>query len=205
MATWPGRETAASIRRLKSPGTKMGKVLGQWRMFARNCSLTLLVFRALTYMHHPNFLGGAASVNAEVASVTKQIRQSQSIAPIAIRNYLPYGVRGMFAAIMLFAAMACDTSYMHSWGSIFVQDVLLPIRQRWNRPPLSPQEHLHGFAAASLASAPSRSLSASSGGRTITSSCSWPSPARSSSAVREFALWAASTGNAERPPGLGRE
>jgi SSS family solute:Na+ symporter len=121
---------------------KMGKVLGQWRMFARSCSLTLLAFGAVTYMHHPSFLAGAASVNAEVASVAKQIPPSQSVVPIAIRDYLPNGVRGMFAAIMLFAAMACDTSYMHSWGSIFVQDVLLPIRQARNRPPLSPEEHL---------------------------------------------------------------
>ncbi len=34
---------------------KMGKVLGQWRMFARSCSLTLLAFGAMTYMHHPSF------------------------------------------------------------------------------------------------------------------------------------------------------
>jgi solute:Na+ symporter, SSS family len=121
---------------------KMGKVLGQWRMFARSCSLTLLAFGALTFIHHPSFMAGAASVQAEVASVSRQIPASQSIVPIAIRDYLPYGMRGMLAAIMLFAAMACDTSYMHSWGSIFVQDVLLPIRQGWNRPALSPEEHL---------------------------------------------------------------
>jgi solute:Na+ symporter, SSS family len=121
---------------------KMGKVLGQWRTFARNLSLTLLVFGALAYMNHPSFLSGAASVHAEVAAVSQQLPATQSIVPIAIRNYLPYGMRGMFAAIMLFAAMACDTSYMHSWGSIFVQDVMLPIRQSWNLPPLSPQQHL---------------------------------------------------------------
>jgi SSS family solute:Na+ symporter len=93
-------------------------------------------------MNHPHFAAGAASVTAEVTRVAKQVPPSQSVVPIALRDYLPYGMRGMLAAIMLFASMACDTSYMHSWGSIFVQDVLLPIRQAMNRPPLSPKEHL---------------------------------------------------------------
>src|SRR5579872_1303967 len=65
---------------------KMGKVLGQWRMFARGCSLTLLAFGAVTFMHHPDFLAGAASVTAEVESVKKQIPPSQSVVSIAIRE-----------------------------------------------------------------------------------------------------------------------
>jgi SSS family solute:Na+ symporter len=45
---------------------------------------------------------------------------------------------GAFAAIMLAAAIASHTAYMHSWGSIFIQDVLMPIRQK----PFEPKEHL---------------------------------------------------------------
>jgi SSS family solute:Na+ symporter len=39
---------------------------------------------------------------------------------------------------MLFAMLACDGSYMHSWGSIFVQDVILPFRKK----PFMPQQHI---------------------------------------------------------------
>lgn len=138
---WQGN-SAFNASAFSPQEARMGKILGQWRNFARNCALTILAFGALTFMYHPHFLAGAASVNAEVASVSKQIPSSQSVIPIAIRDFLPFGMRGMLAAIMLFATMSCDTSQMHSWGSIFVQDVLLPIRQAWNRPALSAEQHL---------------------------------------------------------------
>jgi SSS family solute:Na+ symporter len=139
---WQGN-SGFNAAALSPQEAKMGKILGQWKNFARNSALTVLALGALTYMHHPAFFSGAADVQAEVSSVARQIRPSQAVVPIAMRHFLPFfGMRGMLTAIMLFAAMACDTSYMHSWGSIFVQDVLLPIRQSWNKPPLSAQEHL---------------------------------------------------------------
>lgn len=121
---------------------KMGRILGQWRAYARASAITLLAIGALTYMHHPDFAAGAAKVNAETTALAGQLPPSQSVVPVALREFLPTGLRGMLAAVMLFAVLACDGSYLHSWGSIFVQDVLLPIRQSRGRPSLSPKEHL---------------------------------------------------------------
>jgi SSS family solute:Na+ symporter len=39
---------------------------------------------------------------------------------------------------MLAASIACHETYLHSWGSIFIQDVVLPIRRR----PFQPERHL---------------------------------------------------------------
>ena len=44
----------------------------------------------------------------------------------------------MFAAIMLFHLVGCDSSYLHSWGSIFAQDVVLPFRRKG---PLTRAQH----------------------------------------------------------------
>ncbi len=50
--------------------------------------------------------------------------------PIALRHILPIGVIGVFCALCVFLLISTDTTYMHSWGSIIVQDIILPIRGR---------------------------------------------------------------------------
>src|SRR5258708_246585 len=58
--------------------------------------------------------------------------------PIALSHLLPSGLRGMFAAILLMGLLGGDSVHLHSWGSILVQDVLLPRRKR----PVSPRRHI---------------------------------------------------------------
>ena len=58
--------------------------------------------------------------------------------PIALRYILPVGVIGVFCALCVFLLISTDTTYMHSWGSIIVQDIILPIRGR----PFTPQQQL---------------------------------------------------------------
>ena len=58
--------------------------------------------------------------------------------PIALTKLLPVGLMGAFAAVMLAAAIGCNETYLHSWGSIFIQDVIMPIRKK----PFAPEEHL---------------------------------------------------------------
>jgi SSS family solute:Na+ symporter len=62
----------------------------------------------------------------------------QMSVPMAIRYILPVGIIGTFCAICISLLMATDASYQHSWGSIIVQDVIMPLR----RTPLSPRHHL---------------------------------------------------------------
>jgi solute:Na+ symporter, SSS family len=64
--------------------------------------------------------------------------QSQLRVPMVLNYLLPVGLKGAFAAIMLAAAITCHNTYMHSWGSILIQDVVMPIRKK----PFEPKEHL---------------------------------------------------------------
>lgn len=118
---------------------KMGNTLGVWRVYAKNLMITLLACCAFTYMHNPVYSAGAAWVNESMSHIANENTRNSMRIPLALTHFLPVGLKGMFAAIMLFALIGCDSSYLHSWGSIFCQDVVLPLR---NKPPLSTRNHL---------------------------------------------------------------
>ena len=51
-------------------------------------------------------------------------------APFVLSEILPVGLIGAFAALMLAAFISTHDTYLHSWGSIFIQDVIMPFRKK---------------------------------------------------------------------------
>jgi Na+/proline symporter len=58
--------------------------------------------------------------------------------PMALRYLMPIGIMGIFAFLCIFQMVTCDTSYILSWSSILVQDVILPFRRK----PFTPKQQL---------------------------------------------------------------
>ena len=77
-------------------------------------------------------------MSAAEIQVTRTL-QTQMTVPMVLRQILPVGLTGLFFAMMMFLMISTDTTYLHSWGSIFIQDVILPFRKK----ALSPQAHLN--------------------------------------------------------------
>ena len=117
---------------------KMGEVLGNLRDIPKWLFLVFIPVVAYTIMHHPDFRGIADGVNTVLKGAGSDAIQSQLRIPLVLSKILPVGLIGAFMAVMLMATIGTHNSYMHSWGSIFIQDVIMPFRKN----PFTPEQHL---------------------------------------------------------------
>jgi SSS family solute:Na+ symporter len=117
---------------------KMGQVIGVWRDIPKTLMLSLMGLAALAITKLPEFANTANSVATAVGKIGDPNIQNEMRVPIAMAHFLPVVIKGLLATIFLFFSFTCHDTYMHSWGSIFVQDVYMPIKNRV----LSPDQHI---------------------------------------------------------------
>ena len=117
---------------------KMSKVMGFYRWLTPMLFVMMLPVCAYTLMHHVNFTQEAQVVNETLSTISSEQIRSQMTVPLALRQILPVGVLGAFCAVMFAAFVSTHDTYLHSWGSIFIQDVVLPFRKK----PLTPKQHI---------------------------------------------------------------
>lgn len=118
--------------------SRMGNILGRWRDMGKISAVTLLGVGAMTFMHHPDFAAQSAPFHSALQRISDPHVQEQMQAPIALSYLLPIGIKGAFCAVLLMGIFGGDATHLHSWGSIFVQDVLVPLRKK----PFGPRQHI---------------------------------------------------------------
>jgi solute:Na+ symporter, SSS family len=134
---WQGNQ-ANNVSAKTPHEARMGKILSAFRMVAYFMVIFLVPVCAYTYMHHPDFSMQAAEVQQALDQIGHDGTIKEMQVPLAMINFLPVGVIGLFAAVMLAAFISTHDTYLHSWGSIFIQDVILPFRKK----PFDPKQHL---------------------------------------------------------------
>ncbi|NVO21688.1 MAG: sodium:solute symporter [Bacteroidetes bacterium] len=135
--SWQGN-SSFNIAAKNAHEAKMADVLTNWRLVPQwGLFLVIVPIIAYTVFHHEHYKAIADSINTMLAGIAPA-DQSQLRVPMVLNQLLPVGIKGAFAAIMLAAAITCHNTYMHSWGSIFIQDVVMPLRNK----PFEPKEHL---------------------------------------------------------------
>jgi SSS family solute:Na+ symporter len=117
---------------------KMGEVLGNYRDIPKWLMLVFIPIVAYTVLHNPQFAGTAASVRGVLSGLESNAIRTQLTVPLVLAHLLPAGLMGALTAVMLMATIGTHDAYLHSWGSIFIQDVVMPFRNK----PFEPARHL---------------------------------------------------------------
>eukprot|EP00831_Metopus_contortus_P002427 TRINITY_DN10896_c0_g4_i1.p1 TRINITY_DN10896_c0_g4~~TRINITY_DN10896_c0_g4_i1.p1 ORF type:complete len:431 (-),score=58.47 TRINITY_DN10896_c0_g4_i1:484-1776(-) len=116
----------------------MSGIIGNWRLIAQGLCMRLIPLAVYAVLHLPAFSAMAVPINAEIAKISDPMIRSQMTVPLFLFHVLPVGLMGLFAAIIVACAISCDNSYLHARGTIFIQDVYMPLRNK----SLEPKTHM---------------------------------------------------------------
>jgi SSS family solute:Na+ symporter len=114
----------------KSPHeAKMANILAEWRNGVTYLIIMLMPVCAYVVMHNADYSDIAAKTQATLGTIDNVQYQKQMIVPITLTHLFPVGILGIFVASMIGMAIGRDDTELHSWGSIFIQDVVMPFRK----------------------------------------------------------------------------
>ena len=140
---WQGTQGYSGCAR-DAHEAKMVGILYGWRFRVLLLIAIVVPIIVRTVMVHPAYAEQAAAVGQTLASIdaptadeTRMLR-NQMRAPVVLGVILPTGMLGLLCAAMVAALLSTYDTYLHSWGSILVQDVILPFRRR----PFTTRQHL---------------------------------------------------------------
>jgi len=117
---------------------RMAGILWNWRCYAYYTMLTVLGLGALTVLQHVDYAAQAAAVQDSVSHISNPHVAKQMVGPIALSHLLPPIIKGMLCCVFLMGDISANAMHLHSWGSIFIQDAIVPLRKT----PLSTRGHL---------------------------------------------------------------
>ncbi|MFH1496778.1 MAG: sodium:solute symporter [Verrucomicrobiota bacterium] len=126
---------------------RMAGILANWRAVAQNLALLLIPLCVFAVLHNPKFADQAAQIGALVENIADPSARAQMTVSAGLSVILPAGFLGLFATVLVAAAISTDNTYLHSWGSIFIQDVVLPLR---GGEPLPAAQHVRWLRGSSL-------------------------------------------------------
>lgn len=117
---------------------RMARVWATWRLDLLWGMLLIFALFAFIIFKNPQFASIGEPIQSALSQIPKEQIQEQMRVPIMLRYILPTGLIGLLCAAFVGMAISTDDSNLHSWGSIFVQDVILPLRKKH----LSPKQHI---------------------------------------------------------------
>ncbi len=126
---WQGTQGYYSAA-INAHEARMGGVVGNMRILVQNMMLLLVPIAAYAILFDKTDNTVAVEVTERMAALPSITMQNQLRTTFILTKMLPVGLIGAFAAVMMAAFIGTNGTYMHSWGSIFVQDIYMPLRRQ---------------------------------------------------------------------------
>jgi SSS family solute:Na+ symporter len=124
---------------------RMAKILGGLRPLTQILFLLMITLCVYTLLNNPKYHATAEPIQARIATIGQEMGakgaeqlQNQMTVPVALSEFLPTGMVGIFCAVIFVFFISTVDTYLHSWGSILLQDVILPFRKKH----LTPEKHV---------------------------------------------------------------
>jgi len=125
---------------------RMAQILNGWRYRVLMLVTIVIPLAVRAFLTQPEYAEAAAPIHSALSQLPNDALRAEMRTPLAMALMLPAGILGIFMAAMLGAAVSTDSAYLHSWGSIFIQDVILPFRRK----PFAPKTHIFLLKLAAL-------------------------------------------------------
>jgi Na+/proline symporter len=138
---WQGTQGYYSAA-INAHEARMGGVVGNLRIMVQNMMVLFIPIAAYAVLFDfgdPQSRVIAAEITEKMAALPNEAMQNQLRTTLVLTKLLPVGLIGAFSAVMMAAFIGTNGTYMHSWGSIFVQDIYMPLRRK--KATLTAQEH----------------------------------------------------------------
>ena len=127
--SWQGAQAYNSSAK-SAHEAKMGAVLAGFRGLPQGLFFLLVPVLIYVFMNHADYQSVADTVNLSLGELETETLKSQMRGPMVLSTVLPVGLLGAFAAMMLAAFVSTHDTYLHSWATILVQDVIMPFRDK---------------------------------------------------------------------------
>jgi len=127
--SWQGSQAYNSSAK-SAHEAKMGSVLAGFRGLPQGLFFLLVPILLYVFMNHADYQSIASSVDLSLQGLDTDTLRSQMRGPLVLSTVLPIGLLGAFAALMLAAFVSTHDTYLHSWATIIVQDVIMPFRDK---------------------------------------------------------------------------
>jgi SSS family solute:Na+ symporter len=109
---------------------RMSKILGYLRFIIPILFVVMLPICTYTLFHDNAFSAEAMKAKETLSQIDNVQIQKQMTVPIAMSTLLPMGIAGLLCAVIFASFVANHGTYLHSWGCIFLQDVIVPLQKK---------------------------------------------------------------------------
>ncbi|MFA5689462.1 MAG: hypothetical protein WC959_10005 [Kiritimatiellales bacterium] len=131
-----GQALSASAK--NSHELKMAGILGNLSRATHELIYFIIPLAVYIIMNNEQFAEMAGSIRQGLSSLGTEQLQNQMLVPLGLSKLLPVGIFGLFCTVIVTAALSTDNTCLLIYGSILVQDVIVPLRKK----PLDTARHL---------------------------------------------------------------